>query len=54
MDMETNEQSGLHCLQYTHPAFRQRAQEGFSIVVAGQAFGCGSSREQAVMTLLGA
>ncbi|GIC92943.1 aconitase family protein [Aspergillus udagawae] len=53
MDMETNEQSGLHCLQYTHPVFRQRAQEGFNIVVAGQAFGCGSSREQAVMALLG-
>ncbi|KAF7179654.1 hypothetical protein CNMCM7691_008703 [Aspergillus felis] len=53
MDMKTNEQSGLHCLQYTHPVFRQRAQEGFNIVVAGQAFGCGSSREQAVMALLG-
>ncbi|KAF4225630.1 hypothetical protein CNMCM6457_008052 [Aspergillus fumigatiaffinis] len=53
MDMKTNEQSGLHCLQYTHPLFRQRAEEGFNIVVAGQAFGCGSSREQAVMALLG-
>ncbi|PKX91257.1 aconitase family protein [Aspergillus novofumigatus IBT 16806] len=53
MDMKTNEQSGLHCLQYTDPLFRQRAQEGFNIVVAGQAFGCGSSREQAVMALLG-
>ncbi|GAQ11764.1 putative aconitate hydratase [Aspergillus lentulus] len=53
MDMKTNEQIGLHCLQYTHPLFRQRAEEGFNIVVAGQAFGCGSSREQAVMALLG-
>ncbi|KAF7156298.1 hypothetical protein CNMCM5623_009691 [Aspergillus felis] len=53
MDMKTNEQSGLHCLQYTHPVFRRRAKEGFNIVVAGQAFGCGSSREQAVMALLG-
>jgi 3-isopropylmalate dehydratase small subunit len=53
MDMKTNEQSGLHCLQHTHPLFRQRTLEGFNIVVAGQAFGCGSSREQAVMALLG-
>ncbi|PLN81548.1 aconitase family protein [Aspergillus taichungensis] len=53
MDMQTNEASGQHCLQYTHPAFRQRASQGFNIVVAGQAFGCGSSREQAVMALLG-
>ncbi|RHZ62004.1 aconitase family protein [Aspergillus thermomutatus] len=53
VDMKSNEQSGHHCLQYTHPQFRQRAKEGFNIVVAGQAFGCGSSREQAVMALLG-
>ncbi|PKY06246.1 aconitase family protein [Aspergillus campestris IBT 28561] len=53
MDMNTNEASGQHCLQYTHPDFRHRARQGFNIVVAGQAFGCGSSREQAVMALLG-
>lgn len=53
MDMQTNEASGQHCLQYTHPTFRQRASQGCNIVVAGQAFGCGSSREQAVMALLG-
>ncbi|KKK20509.1 aconitase family protein [Aspergillus rambellii] len=53
MNMKSNELSGVHCLQHTHPAFRQRVKDGFNIVVAGEAFGCGSSREQAVMALLG-
>lgn len=51
--MKENADSGSHCLQYTHPEFRRRAKEGFNIVVAGKGFGCGSSREQAVMALLG-
>ncbi|KAH8691621.1 aconitase family protein [Talaromyces proteolyticus] len=49
----TSEAIGSHCLEYTHPDFRQHAKDGFNIVVAGTAFGCGSSREQAVMALLG-
>lgn len=49
----TNEAIGAHCLEYTHPDFRQRVKDGFNIVVAGTAFGVGSSREQAVMALLG-
>lgn len=49
----TNEAIGQHCLEYTHPNFRQKVKDGFNIVVAGTAFGCGSSREQAVMALLG-
>ncbi|KAL2866104.1 aconitase family protein [Aspergillus lucknowensis] len=53
MDMKTNEIAGAHCLQHTHPEFRQRVRDGFNVVVAGKAFGCGSSREQAVMALLG-
>lgn len=53
MNMKTNEISGSHCLQLTHPEFRQRVKAGFNIIVAGKAFGCGSSREQAVMALLG-
>ncbi|KAF9893323.1 hypothetical protein FE257_011755 [Aspergillus nanangensis] len=53
MNMKTKEISGSHCLQYTHPEFRQRVKDGFNVVVAGKAFGCGSSREQAVMALLG-
>lgn len=41
------------CLKYTYPNFRQRAKEGYNIVVAGDAFGVGSSREVAVTALLG-
>ncbi|KAM0516984.1 hypothetical protein ACHAPE_005096 [Trichoderma viride] len=44
---------GAHCLEFTNPTFRSRAKEGFNVVVAGKAFGCGSSREQAVSALLG-
>ena len=51
--MATNEAAGEYCLQYTHPKFRDRVKTGFNVVVAGKAFGCGSSREQAVMALLG-
>ncbi|GES65506.1 aconitase family protein [Aspergillus terreus] len=53
IDMKNKEIAGQHCLQYTHPNFRQRVKDGCNIVVAGKAFGCGSSREQAVMALLG-
>jgi homoaconitase/3-isopropylmalate dehydratase large subunit/3-isopropylmalate dehydratase small subunit len=41
------------CLKYTYPNFRQRSKEGYNIVVAGKAFGVGSSREVAVTALLG-
>ncbi|GLA28555.1 hypothetical protein CBS147343_9208 [Aspergillus niger] len=51
--MSNNKIAGEHCLEHTHPEFRQRVKDGFNIVVAGKAFGCGSSREQAVMALLG-
>ncbi|GAT21798.1 aconitase family protein [Aspergillus luchuensis] len=51
--MSDNKIAGEHCLEHTHPEFRQRVKDGFNIVVAGKAFGCGSSREQAVMALLG-
>ncbi|KAH8898952.1 aconitase iron-sulfur domain-containing protein [Thozetella sp. PMI_491] len=49
----TEEQFGKHCLEFTHPHFRQRVQDGSKVVVAGQAFGCGSSRMEAVQALLG-
>jgi 3-isopropylmalate dehydratase small subunit len=42
-----------YCLKYTYPQFRQRAKEGGNIVVAGEGFGCGSSREVAVTALQG-
>jgi 3-isopropylmalate dehydratase small subunit len=47
------EEWGEFCLKYTYPNFRGRAKEGYNIVVAGTAFGCGSSREVAVTALQG-
>ncbi|KAI1481837.1 aconitase family protein [Daldinia eschscholtzii] len=49
----TDEALGAHCLEFTHPDFRRRVNEGYDIVVAGKAFGCGSSRQQAVSALIG-
>lgn len=50
----TREQLGTYCLYHTHPDFRRQVKElGQNIVVAGEAFGCGSSREDAVGALLG-
>jgi aconitase B len=49
----SNEAIGQHCLEYTNPEFRDKVKEGFNIVVAGKGFGCGSSRMEAVMALLG-
>ena len=50
----TPDQLGEFCLIHTHPEFRRRVKEGYNIVVAGEAFGCGSSRENAVTALMGA
>ena len=48
------EELGTYCLKYTHPEFRRRAkEEGMNVVVAGKAFGVGSSRENAVTALQG-
>lgn len=44
---------GTHCLEFTHPDFRQRVTDGAQVVVAGRAFGCGSSRMEAVQALQG-
>ncbi|KAM0424542.1 hypothetical protein ACHAPT_010258 [Fusarium lateritium] len=44
---------GQHCLEFTNPEFRQLVREGHRVVVAGKAFGCGSSRQEAVQALLG-
>ncbi|KAK5046836.1 hypothetical protein LTR84_007190 [Exophiala bonariae] len=50
----TDEEFGQHVLEYTHPDFRERVRNGQQIVVAGHAFGVGSSREVAVSALKGA
>ncbi|CAI7604531.1 unnamed protein product [Penicillium discolor] len=51
--MKSNPDVGICCLVHTHPRFRERARQGFNVVVGGKGFGCGSSREQAAMALLG-
>ncbi|KAI1325847.1 aconitase iron-sulfur domain-containing protein [Xylariaceae sp. FL0255] len=51
----THEELGKYCLKHTHPDFWRRVNEhGHNIVVAGKAFGCGSSRDVAVTALQGA
>ncbi|KAI8314155.1 putative aconitate hydratase [Colletotrichum sp. SAR11_240] len=51
---KNNEELGSHCLEHTTPEFRQKVKEGYEVVVAGKAFGCGSSRQESVQSLLGA
>lgn len=45
---------GEKCFHYVAPGFARRVREGQSIVVAGEGWGSGSSREQAVWALKGA
>ena len=45
---------GDHCFEFVRPGFPQKGRTGHSIIVAGEAWGSGSSREQAVWALLGA
>ncbi len=44
---------GRHCLEGLDPGFPERIRPG-DILVAGENFGCGSSREHAVLALKGA
>ncbi|KAL4768701.1 aconitase iron-sulfur domain-containing protein [Aspergillus nidulans var. acristatus] len=44
---------GSHCLEFTNPDFRSQVRAGLEVVVAGKAFGCGSSREEAPRALKG-
>lgn len=48
------EELGAKCFHYVAPGFRQRVAAGQSVVVAGEGWGSGSSREQAVWALKGA
>jgi 3-isopropylmalate dehydratase small subunit len=54
VEHKTPEELGEYCLYHTHPDFRRRVEESLNIVVAGKAFGVGSSRENAVTALQGA
>ena len=49
----SDEALGEHCLQHTNPDFREKVKSGQRVVVAGKAFGVGSSRETAPRALLG-
>ncbi len=51
VDLET---LGERCFHYVAPGFADRVAAGQAIVVAGEAWGSGSSREQAVWALKGA
>jgi 3-isopropylmalate dehydratase small subunit len=50
----TNESLGAHCMEFFMPEFRQMVRDGLDVVVGGEGFGCGSSRDVAVNALLGA
>jgi 3-isopropylmalate dehydratase small subunit len=45
---------GARCFYYVSPGFADRVQQGASIIVAGEGWGSGSSREHAVWALKGA
>lgn len=49
----TDEALGSHCFEYVRPDFREHVREGYTVVVGGKAFGCGSSREEAARALKG-
>lgn len=48
------EDLGRHCFHYVAPGFAERVARGAAVVVAGEGWGSGSSREQAVWALKGA
>ena len=45
---------GTHCFHYVAPGFKTRVQSGQSVLVGGEGWGSGSSREHAVWALKGA
>ncbi|KAK2036641.1 3-isopropylmalate dehydratase large subunit 2 [Colletotrichum somersetense] len=50
---KSDEELGTHCLEFTDPEFRMLVKQDHKVIVAGKAFGCGSSRQEAVQALLG-
>lgn len=51
--LATVEALGAHAFEHVRPEFRRRAREGRTLIVAGEGWGSGSSREQAVWALQG-
>ena len=52
MNLSTPETLGKHCLEDLDKEFLNRVRPG-DIIVAGENFGCGSSREQAALAIKG-
>ena len=50
LDVYEPEQMALYCMEDIDLEFKDRVEEG-DVVIAGRNFGCGSSREQAVLCL---
>lgn len=53
LNMSTAEELAAHCMEDLDPGFAQAVEPG-DIVVAGENFGCGSSREHAPLAIKGA
>ena len=53
LNMSTAEELAEHCMEDLDPIFAQAVQPG-DVVVAGENFGCGSSREHAPLAIKGA
>lgn len=49
-EAKTDEETGEVCFYHDRPEYRSKARNGFSILVAGEGFGCGSSRETGKFT----
>ncbi|AQQ09932.1 2,3-dimethylmalate dehydratase small subunit [Sedimentisphaera cyanobacteriorum] len=50
LNTDSREELAKHCLEDLDPEFMQKAGEG-DVIVGGQDFGCGSSREHAVWAI---
>lgn len=53
LNMSTPEELAAHCMEDIDPQFARAVQPG-DIIVAGENFGCGSSREHAPLAIKGA
>ncbi|KAJ1929842.1 hypothetical protein IWQ60_000803 [Tieghemiomyces parasiticus] len=50
----SDEDFGRSCFLHVRPEFRERVKEGYNIIVGGEGFGSGSSREEAPRAIRGA